>query len=55
MIEFSNINKTFQVKEVLKGVRGKYSQGVCNILIGASGTGKSVLLKSLVGLIKPDT
>jgi phospholipid/cholesterol/gamma-HCH transport system ATP-binding protein len=55
MIEFSNINKTFQGKEVLKGVSGKFTQGVCNLLIGASGTGKSVLLKSLVGLIKPDT
>lgn len=55
MIEFSNINKTFQDKEVLKNVSGTFAQGVCNLLIGASGTGKSVLLKSLVGLIKPDT
>jgi phospholipid/cholesterol/gamma-HCH transport system ATP-binding protein len=55
MIEFSNINKTFQEKQVLKDVSGKFTQGICNLLIGASGTGKSVLLKSLVGLIKPDT
>ncbi len=55
MIEFSNINKTFQGKEVLKGVSGTFTQGICNLIIGASGTGKSVLLKSLVGLIKPDT
>ncbi len=55
MIEFSNINKTFGDKVVLKDVSGVFKQGVCNLIIGASGTGKSVLLKSLVGLVKPDT
>ena len=55
MIEFSNINKTFQEKVVLKNVSGTFTQGICNLIIGASGTGKSVLLKSLVGLIKPDS
>jgi phospholipid/cholesterol/gamma-HCH transport system ATP-binding protein len=55
MIEFSDINKTFQGKEVLKHVSGTFIQGKCNLIIGASGTGKSVLLKSLVGLVKPDT
>jgi phospholipid/cholesterol/gamma-HCH transport system ATP-binding protein len=55
MIEFSDINKTFQGKEVLKSVSGTFVQGKCNLIIGASGTGKSVLLKSLVGLVKPDT
>jgi len=55
MIEFSNINKTFQEKQVLKNVDGKFTPGVCNLIIGASGTGKSVLLKCLVGLIKTDT
>ena len=55
MIEFSNLNKTFQDKHVLKGVSGSFTQGKCNLIIGASGTGKSVLLKSLVGLVKPDT
>lgn len=55
MIEFSHINKTFQGKDVLKDVSGQFVQGECNLIIGASGTGKSVLLKSLVGLIKPDT
>ncbi len=55
MVEFNDINKTFQEKQVLKNVSGAFSQGKCNIIIGASGTGKSVLLKTLVGLVKPDT
>ncbi|HSZ26425.1 MAG TPA: ATP-binding cassette domain-containing protein [Cytophagaceae bacterium] len=55
MIQFTNINKTFQDKEVLKNVTGTFVQGKCNLIIGASGTGKSVLLKCLVGLVKPDT
>jgi phospholipid/cholesterol/gamma-HCH transport system ATP-binding protein len=55
MIEFTDINKTFQEKVILKNVSGSFQQGICNLIIGASGTGKSVLLKSLVGLIKPDS
>ncbi|MCS6823985.1 MAG: ATP-binding cassette domain-containing protein [Cytophagaceae bacterium] len=55
MIEFANINKSFHGKQVLKDVSGSFIQGKCNLLIGASGTGKSVLLKCLVGLIQPDS
>lgn len=54
MIEFKNIKKSFKEKEVLKGIDGVFSQGKVNQIIGASGTGKSVLLKCLVGLIIPD-
>lgn len=54
MIEFKNIEKSFGEKEVLKGVSGTFSQGMVNQIIGASGTGKSVLLKCIVGLISPD-
>ncbi|QNL22828.1 ATP-binding cassette domain-containing protein [Hyphobacterium sp. CCMP332] len=54
MIEFKNIEKRFGEKEVLKGVSGTFSQGMVNQIIGASGTGKSVLLKCIVGLISPD-
>ncbi len=54
MIEFKNIKKKFGDKEVLKGVSGKFSQGKVNQIIGASGTGKSVLLKCIVGLIFPE-
>ncbi len=54
MIEFKNISKSFGDKEVLKGVSGVFAQGQVNQIIGASGTGKSVLLKCIVGLIIPD-
>lgn len=54
MIEVQNIKKAFNGKEVLKGISGKFMQGKTNLIIGASGTGKSVLLKNIVGLIAPD-
>lgn len=55
MIEIENITKSFGEKEVLKGISGVFEQGKTNMIIGASGTGKSVLLKCIVGLLKPDT
>jgi phospholipid/cholesterol/gamma-HCH transport system ATP-binding protein len=55
MIECKNINKTFNGKHILKDVSAKFEQGKTNLIIGASGTGKSVLLKTLVGLVHPDT
>lgn len=54
MIEVTNIKKSFNGKEVLKGISGKFMQGKTNLIIGSSGTGKSVLLKNIVGLIHPD-
>lgn len=54
MIEIHNIHKTFGDKKVLDGVSGVFETGKTNLLLGASGTGKSVLLKCIVGLIKPD-
>lgn len=54
MIEFKNIHKTFGNHAVLKGISGKLESGKCNLIIGGSGTGKSVLLKNIVGLIQPD-
>ncbi|MGB3617060.1 MAG: ATP-binding cassette domain-containing protein [Catalinimonas sp.] len=54
MIAFENIQKTFGTKQVLFGVDGELRPGRCNLIIGSSGTGKSVLLKSIVGLIPPD-
>lgn len=54
MIRIENINKSFQGKTVLKGISGVFEQGKPNLIIGASGTGKSVLLKCIVGLITPD-
>ena len=55
MIEAIDIKKTFDDKEILKGISGTFFPGKVNMIIGASGTGKSVFLKSLVGLIEPDT
>jgi len=55
MIKFENITKSFENIEVLHGISGILEQGKTNMIIGASGTGKSVLLKCLVGLIEPDT
>ncbi len=54
MIRVENITKAFDGKEVLKGISGTFEQGKPNLIIGSSGTGKSVLLKCIVGLIQPD-
>ena len=54
MIEIVNIKKTFGDRAVLKGVSGRFENGNNSLIIGASGTGKSVLLKCIVGLIQPD-
>ncbi|MGF1532652.1 MAG: ABC transporter ATP-binding protein [Bernardetiaceae bacterium] len=55
MIEISSIRKSFGKNEVLKGISGTFEKGKTNLIIGASGTGKSVLLKIIVGLITPDS
>jgi len=55
VIIFENITKSFGDKQILKGISAEFVQGKTNLIIGSSGTGKSVLLKSLVGLISPDT
>lgn len=54
MIEIKNIHKNFNDIPVLKGIDGVFNKGMMNLIIGASGTGKSVLLKCIVGLIPPD-
>ncbi|MBE0660980.1 MAG: ABC transporter ATP-binding protein [Bacteroidales bacterium] len=55
MIEASNISKSFGDHQVLKDISIKFEQGKTNLIIGASGSGKTVLMKCLVGLVKPDT
>ncbi|MDF9797191.1 phospholipid/cholesterol/gamma-HCH transport system ATP-binding protein [Catalinimonas alkaloidigena] len=54
MIEIKNISKSFDGASVLEGISGTFQQSKNNLIIGASGTGKSVLLKCIVGLIPPD-
>ncbi|QIX63006.1 ATP-binding cassette domain-containing protein [Hymenobacter lutimineralis] len=54
MIEVHNIQKAFDGNQVLKGITCTFASGQCNLVLGGSGTGKSVLLQCIVGLMKPD-
>ena len=54
MIEINNISKAFEKKDVLINIDGMFDKGKPNLIIGSSGTGKSVLLKCIVGLVAPD-
>ncbi|MBC7411553.1 MAG: ATP-binding cassette domain-containing protein [Bacteroidia bacterium] len=55
MIELRNLNKSFGTKQVLKNINVKLEEGKCNLIIGGSGGGKSVMLKCMVGLLEPDS
>ena len=55
MIEVKNISKSFNDKAVLKDVTFTINKGECVSIIGQSGIGKSVLLKSIIGLLEIDT
>lgn len=55
MIRVKNLNKFFGEKHVLKDISIDYLPGKCSLVIGASGSGKTVLLKSLVGLLSIDS
>ncbi|MCU0338822.1 MAG: ATP-binding cassette domain-containing protein [Spirosomaceae bacterium] len=54
MIQFDHITKAFDGRTVLDNVSGAFKPGDTSLIIGGSGTGKSVLLKCLIGLVKPD-
>ncbi|WP_266363082.1 ABC transporter ATP-binding protein [Tellurirhabdus rosea] len=54
MIEIKNIHKTFGNRTILAGVSGTFAPGDTSLIIGGSGTGKSVLLKCMIGLITPE-
>ncbi len=55
MIQVKNLNKSFNDQNVLNNINITYHPGECSLIIGASGSGKTVLLKSLVGLHQPDS
>jgi phospholipid/cholesterol/gamma-HCH transport system ATP-binding protein len=54
-ISISSLKKSFGSKHVLQGLNLEVSKGESVVIIGGSGTGKSVLLKCILGLIKPDS
>ena len=53
MIEVKHLYKSFEDKDVLKDISTTFSPGKTNLIIGQSGSGKTVLMKNLVGLLRP--
>ena len=53
MIEVKNLTKSFGDKTVLRGINARFETGKTNLIIGQSGSGKTVLMKNLVGLLHP--
>ena len=54
MIELIGVKKSFGNNHVLRGVDLKVERGTSMVIIGGSGTGKSITIKSVLGLVKPD-
>ena len=54
MIKIENLHKKFDDKKVLNGVNLFIERGTSSVIIGGSGTGKSVLIKCILGLLTPD-
>ncbi|MCU0322201.1 MAG: ATP-binding cassette domain-containing protein [Chitinophagaceae bacterium] len=54
MIAIKNISKAFEEKVILNDISAVFETGKCNLIIGASGSGKSVLTKVMVGLFEPN-
>lgn len=55
MIELQDLHKSFGDREVLKGISAQFENGKTNLIIGQSGSGKTVLMKNIVGLFTPDS
>ena len=54
MIEVKNIKKVFGDKTIIEDVSSVMKAGQCNLIIGSSGSGKTVLMKCMVGLFEPN-
>lgn len=54
MIEIKDIEKSFNGRQILKGISSTFETGHVNLVIGGSGSGKTVLMKCLVGLVEID-
>ena len=54
MIEVKNLRKAFNGEEVLKGLNFVFDRGKTNLIIGQSGSGKSVFLKNMLGIFTPE-
>ncbi len=55
MIEIKGLSKSFKGRVVLEDINANFQQGKTNMVIGGSGTGKSVLLKCMIGILVPET
>lgn len=55
MIEVKNITKSFEGRTVLNNISAVFETGKTNLIIGRSGSGKTVLIKNIIGLMKPDS
>lgn len=55
MIEVKHLTKTFEDRTVLDDINATFKTGLTNLIIGQSGSGKTVLMKNLVGLLTPTT
>ncbi|MEM8577519.1 MAG: ATP-binding cassette domain-containing protein [Pseudomonadota bacterium] len=55
MIELENVHKSFGDNHVLRGVDLSVARGTSMVIIGGSGTGKSITIKSILGLVPPDS
>lgn len=55
MIEIKELTKSFDGKTVLKNISTTFEEGKTNLIIGRSGSGKTVLIKNIIGLYQPDS